>query len=91
METRSSKKRKHSEIELVEINDMTEYDIELTDNEIESDDEMNTDDEGFISEHDDIFDDVGYNRNIGILEYIYDILLIDNEEYQNLEFEENDD
>jgi hypothetical protein len=91
METRSSRKRKHSEIELVEINDTTEYDIELTDNEIESDDEMNTDDEGFISEHDDIFDDVGYNRDIGILEYIYDILLIDNEDYHNLEFEENDD
>lgn len=87
METRSGRKRKYSEIECTPINN-NEIDIEYTDNEIESDDEILTDDEGFISDHDDIFDDVKYNREIGILEFIYNILLIDDEDYHNLEFEE---
>lgn len=87
METRG-RKRKYSEIEMIETRDTIEYDIEMTDDEIESDDEMNTDDEGFISEHDDIFDNKAYNHDMGILEYIHKILLIDDEEYHNLEFDE---
>lgn len=86
---KQTRKRKYSEIELTNIND--EIDIENTDDEIESEDEMNTDDEGFISEHDDIFDNADYNQDIGILEYIYNVLLIDNEEFKYLEFEENDE